>query len=131
MALEAVAAGEAAPYPFAISPQDDLIEINPAPLWRALRADLAAARPLPDMAAAFHSGLAEAFVSVAARAADEAGIGAVALSGGVLQNARLLEETAARLRSRGLTPLLPAEVPANDGGLALGQAVVAAARQMA
>ena len=131
MALEAVAAGDAAPYPFDIRTQGDLIEIDPAPLWRALRADLAAARPRADMTAAFHAGLAEAFVLVAARAAEEAGTRAVAVSGGVFQNARLLEETAARLGARGLTPLIPAEVPANDGGLAFGQAVVAAARHMA
>ena len=131
IALEAIVAGDAAPYPFTISPHGDLIEIDPAPLWRALVTDRVSARPLPDMAAAFLAGLADAFVTVAARAADEAGVPAVALSGGVFQNARLLEETAARLRSRGLTPLIPSQVPANDGGLALGQAVVAAARHMA
>lgn len=131
MALEAIAVGDAAPYPFAISTPGDLIEIDPAPLWRALVMDRVSARPLPDMAAAFHAGLADAFVSVAAKAADEAGVPAVALSGGVFQNARLLEETAARLRARGLIPLIPSHVPANDGGLALGQAVVAAARHMA
>lgn len=131
MALEAVAEGEAAPYPFANAAQGDVMEIDPAPLWRALLADLASGRPLPAMAAAFHAGLADAFVTVAARAADEAGVPAVALSGGVFQNARLLEETAARLRARGLIPLIPSQVPANDGGLALGQAVVAAARHMA
>ncbi len=130
MALEAIAAGEAAPYAFAIAERDGLTEIDPAPLWRALVSDRAAARPLPDMAAAFHSGLAEAFVTVAARAAVEAGTPAVALSGGVFQNARLRAETAARLRVRGLTPLIPSQVPANDGGLAFGQAVVAAARHM-
>ena len=131
MALEAVAEGEAAPYPFAIAAQGDPMEIDPAPLWRALLADLASGRPRSAMSAAFHAGLADAFVSVAAKAADEAGISAVALSGGVFQNVRLLEETVARLRARGLTPLIPSHVPANDGGLALGQAVVAAARQMA
>lgn len=131
MALEAVAEGEVAPYPFAIAAQGDLIEIDPAPLWRALLADLASGRPRPAMAAAFHAGLADAFVSVAVQAAEEAGIPAVALSGGVFQNVRLLEESVARLRACGLTPLIPSHVPANDGGLAFGQAVVAAARQMA
>ena len=69
MALEAVAEGEAAPYPFANAAQGDLMEIDPAPLWRALLADLASGRPRPAMAAAFHAGLAETFVSVAAKAA--------------------------------------------------------------
>ena len=55
----------------------------------------------------------------------------VALSGGSFQNRLLLEEVAARSKSLGLTVLTHGQVPANDGGLALGQAAVAAARSMA
>ena len=54
----------------------------------------------------------------------------VALSGGVFQNRVLLEEVVARLESGGRHVLCPRQVPANDGGLALGQAVVAAARRI-
>lgn len=129
MALEALASGLPEPYPFTIADAGGLAEIDPTPMWRALLADLAAGRDPPAMAAAFHAGLAEAFAAAAGRAAAGR-IAAVALSGGVFQNARLLEETVARLQRRGLAALVPAEVPANDGGLAFGQAVIAAARRM-
>ena len=56
---------------------------------------------------------------------------AVALSGGVFQNRILLEQVAGRLAAVGLRVLSHRQVPANDGGLSLGQAVVAAARRLA
>ncbi|WP_084539905.1 carbamoyltransferase HypF [Azorhizobium doebereinerae] len=129
MALEAAADGiDAAPYPFALAGRDGLPELDPAPLWRAALADRAAGIPASVCAARFHVGVAEAFADLAARVAGEQGLSTVALSGGVFQNARLLEGVTARLAARGLAVLLPAEVPANDGGLAFGQAAIAAAR---
>ena len=59
------------------------------------------------------------------------GFDTVALSGGCFQNAVLLEQTERRLREAGFAVLTHRTVPANDGGLALGQAAVAAARLMA
>ena len=50
------------------------------------------------------------------------------LSGGVFQNRRLLERTAAALRAAGLRVLVPERLPPNDGGIAYGQAAIAAAR---
>ncbi|ABS65599.1 (NiFe) hydrogenase maturation protein HypF [Xanthobacter versatilis] len=130
MALEAAAQGDAPPYPFALHAEAVPIEIDPAPLFKALVDDLHAGSPRAAMAAAFHAGLAEAFTGAAVQVAAKEGLTAVALSGGVFQNARLLEETVRRLEAHGLIPLVPGDVPANDGGLAFGQAVVAAARRM-
>jgi hydrogenase maturation protein HypF len=56
---------------------------------------------------------------------------AIALGGGVFQNGLLLQACLARLGETSLPVLSPSEVPANDGGLAYGQAVIAAARALA
>lgn len=126
MALEALAAGvEAAPYPFGA----DGAAIDPAPMLRALVTDLAAQRPGAEIAAAFHAGLARAFCAPARLLVQTGRAKAVALSGGCFQNATLLARCLVELD--GLPVLVHHRVPANDGGLALGQALIAAARQMA
>jgi hydrogenase maturation protein HypF len=82
--------------------------------------------PAPQQAWAFHDALAQGFASMARHFAQQYGIGHVALSGGVLHN-RLLRQ---RLQHH-LAPLqilLPQQLPAGDGGLALGQALVACAQ---
>ncbi|MFA5121975.1 carbamoyltransferase HypF [Zavarzinia sp.] len=124
MALEAIAE-DAEAYPDAFGTGADL---DPTPLWRALLADRAAGVAAGTIAGRFHASVAEGFAGRAVAAAKARDIGAVALSGGVFQNARLLAETIARIEQAGLRPLAPSLVPANDGGLALGQAAVAAAR---
>jgi hydrogenase maturation protein HypF len=102
--------------------------IDPAPMWEALLRDLARAVPPPAIAAGFHQGLATAVATTAERLARRRGIDTIALSGGCLQNALLFAALADRLEAAGLTVLSHAQVPANDGGLALGQAAVAAAQ---
>jgi hydrogenase maturation protein HypF len=76
------------------------------------------------IAARVHNTLAAAIV----RQAELTGCERVALSGGCFQNRLLTERCAALLRRRGFTPLLHRQVPPNDGGIALGQLVIAAAR---
>jgi hydrogenase maturation protein HypF len=97
-------------------------------LIRAVVADLAAGTPGPTVAARFHNGLAQAVVGVCRRVRAERGLGTVALSGGVFQNLLLLERTVAGLEAGGFTVLLHGRVPPNDGGISLGQAAVAGAR---
>ncbi|QTL04646.1 carbamoyltransferase HypF [Aquabacter sp. L1I39] len=137
MALEAAAGRqESAPYPMVIEVRnglvgEDLLEIDPGPLWRAALADRAAGAPAATLAARFHDGVAVAFAQAALRIATDEGLGTVVLCGGVFQNAHLLEGLTARLEQAGLRVLSAAAVPTNDGGLALGQTVVAAARRSA
>lgn len=128
MALEALAteAGPQPPYPFAVT-ADQPQQIDPAPMWAALLDDLAHHVPPPIVAARFHAGIANVFSQLATDLVRQTGAQAVALGGGCFQNRILSELCEDQLRSKGLTVLVPAAVPANDGGLALGQAAVAAA----
>jgi hydrogenase maturation protein HypF len=113
-------------YPFALERTDARLVLDPAPMWAALLGDLAAGVDPALIAARFHRGLADAIVDLAVRLAGERGLNTAALSGGVLQNRTLFEALAQALRGRGLTVLAHALVPPNDGGLALGQAAIAA-----
>uniref|UniRef100_A4WXZ3 Carbamoyltransferase HypF n=1 Tax=Cereibacter sphaeroides (strain ATCC 17025 / ATH 2.4.3) TaxID=349102 RepID=A4WXZ3_CERS5 len=119
MRLEALT-GDGAPYPFE--------GLNPAPMFRALARDLEAGAAPGSIAQSFHLGLARAFCAPARHLVETGRAQAVALTGGCFQNARLLQACLAELE--GLPVLTHRAVPANDGGLALGQALVAAARHI-
>ncbi len=97
-------------------------------LIRATAEELGRGTPLPRVSAAFHSGFARALVEVCGLAGERAGLHEVALSGGTFQNLLLLERVTAGLEEAGLRVHRQRRVPANDGGISLGQAAVAAAR---
>jgi hydrogenase maturation protein HypF len=99
-------------------------------MWDALLEDLVQQSPAARIAARFHYGLAQAIRDMIARLRESsaASVDTVALSGGCFQNKLLFEEVVRLLESDGLTCLSHAKVPTNDGGLALGQAAIAAAR---
>jgi len=100
--------------------------IDPAPLWEALIADWRAGTDLPRLSARFHNSIAELVLELGRRLRSETGCRTAALSGGVWQNVTLLGKTLAQLRAAGFTVYVHRLVPPNDGGIALGQAVVAA-----
>ncbi|HXQ41009.1 MAG TPA: carbamoyltransferase HypF [Candidatus Udaeobacter sp.] len=107
--------------------------VEPLAMWNAILGDLILRTPLPVMAARFHKGLARVIATMAKKLAgcdspDGPRFDTVALSGGCFQNRILFEEVVRRLEVEGFRVLTHADVPANDGGLALGQAAVAAAR---
>ena len=85
-------------------------------------------RPADELAAVFHESLARAVATACVGLAARHGVGRVALSGGVFQNALLLERVEQLLRDRDLDVYSNEQVPANDGGVSLGQALVAASR---
>lgn len=80
------------------------------------------------LAQMFHQVLADMITEACVRVREESGIQTVALSGGVFQNVLLLGLTEQRLERKGFRVLTHSLVPANDGGIALGQAVIAARR---
>jgi hydrogenase maturation protein HypF len=105
--------------------------VRGADLVHAVVEDLAAGTPAPVIAARFHRGVAAAVEAGCLLLRERHGLRTVALSGGVFQNMLLLHETVRRLEARGFTVLVHSRVPCNDGGISLGQAVVAAARDRA
>ncbi|CAN5694455.1 carbamoyltransferase HypF [soil metagenome] len=100
-------------------------EIDGVELVASLAEDLAAGRPVPAVAAGFHAGLARALVEACTQVAGATGLRTVALSGGTWQNALLLGSVRVALKEAGFEVLVHRRVPANDGGVSLGQAVVA------
>jgi hydrogenase maturation protein HypF len=123
---------EALAYPISIPRLrgSGLPYLEPLALWRAVLGDLILHTSAPVMAARFHKGLARALAAMADKLRAGAGFDTVALSGGCFQNQLLYRETARRLEAQGLTVLAHHQVPAHDGGLALGQAAIGAARLM-
>jgi len=115
-------------YPFSFSFLDSIYCIDPRPMWQALLDDLQQQIPQPVMAAKFHKGLANAIVEMVKHLSQENLINQVVLTGGVFQNCILLEQVTKGLQRLGIKVLTHSLVPANDGGLSLGQAVIAAAQ---
>jgi hydrogenase maturation protein HypF len=107
------------PEPFRIAGHD---------LIRAVVEDLAAGAEPGVVAARFHNGVAGLISDCCLLLRERHGLSTVALSGGVFQNLLLLQATIARLEGHGFGVLVQSRVPCNDGGISLGQAVVAAAR---
>ncbi len=102
--------------------------LEPLGMWQALLGDLILQTPVSVISARFHKGLAKAIGIMARKLRGEPGrFDTVVLSGGCFQNSVLIEQVAARLRADNFTVLTHTKVPANDGGIALGQAVIAAA----
>ena len=107
--------------------------IEPVGMWRAVLGDLLLKTPAPIMAARFHIWLAESITAMAGKLAgrdssDGPRFTHIALTGGCFQNRILFEEVNDRLTAEDFTVLSHARLPANDGGLALGQAAIGAAR---
>ncbi|WP_448268106.1 carbamoyltransferase HypF [Nostoc sp. DSM 114159] len=115
-------------YPFNFGFLDSIYCIDPRPMWQALLNDLQQQIPQAVIAAKFHQGLANAIVEMVKHLSQENLINQVALTGGVFQNCILLKQVTKKLQTLGINVLTHSLVPANDGGLSLGQAVIAAAQ---
>ncbi|MGQ0456032.1 MAG: carbamoyltransferase HypF [Hyphomicrobium sp.] len=107
--------------------------IEPVAAWNAILGDLILKTPPGVIAARFHRGLARVIAAFAVKLAkrdsvDGARFDTVALSGGCFHNRVLLEQVVRRLEEKDFHVLTQSRVPAGDGGLALGQAAIAAAR---
>jgi hydrogenase maturation protein HypF len=113
-----------------VAPQDACWEIGTRPMFEAIVRDLEASVPVPVISRRFHNGIVEAFARAAELVRDQSALNRVCLSGGSFQNAFLLEHLTRRLAESGFDVYSQSEVPAGDGGLSLGQAVVAASTRL-
>jgi hydrogenase maturation protein HypF len=112
------------PYPFEIVAGDPWqIDFRPA-----LQCLLRSTEDRPIAAARFHASVAHAIAAVCRQIRAECSLHRVCLSGGTFQNVKLLSLTLPLLRDAGFEVYLHEKVPPNDGGIALGQAAIAAAR---
>jgi hydrogenase maturation protein HypF len=117
-------------YTFEYSAEEaDVQTIDATPLIRAVVADVQNNEPSGVIAAKFHNGLALMIRDTCVRLREETGLNEVALSGGVFQNVTLLTNVVPLLREAGFTVYTHRLVPPNDGGLSLGQAMIAAAKR--
>jgi len=112
-------------YIYPVSIRDEAIQTGD--ILGAIIGDLESGAPKPKIARAFHDTMAEVASRMALDARAKSGIDVVALSGGCFQNRLLQAAAIERIEREGFTVLVHHRVPANDGGLALGQALVAAA----
>ncbi|NJN96652.1 MAG: carbamoyltransferase HypF [Anaerolineales bacterium] len=99
-------------------------QFDAAPVIRAAAADVLAQVPTAVIAAKFHRAVAALMVQVSLRQRRQTGLNRVALSGGVFQNTTLLDLAVRQLQANDFTVLTHRRVPPNDGGLALGQAII-------
>jgi hydrogenase maturation protein HypF len=100
---------------------------DPGPVIRDICSDLRAGEAAETVAARFHVAVVTLVVDLATSCRELTGIDVVALGGGVFQNALLIGSAERSLAEAGFTVLRPRLLPANDGGIALGQILVAAA----
>ncbi|MHB1160215.1 MAG: carbamoyltransferase HypF [Chloroflexota bacterium] len=111
-------------YDWGLLPGEPAI-VDAGPTIGQIVEDLRRAVPTGVISARFHNSVADLIAGVCDRIREETGLNLVALSGGVFQNLFLLERAGRLLEARGFKVLIHHQVPPNDGGIALGQAVIA------
>jgi hydrogenase maturation protein HypF len=118
-------------YSFALEQDKQPCLLSFAPAFAEIIADLKKRTDPAVIATRFHNAVSAAIVAVCEELRQQRGLNAVALSGGVFQNAFLLKRACAGLREKDFAVFCHQAVPPNDGGLSLGQAAVALAQQNA
>jgi hydrogenase maturation protein HypF len=124
--LELAAEGPASRgYPFRLRPEGEGWVVETRGIIGGVVEDLLAGREIGEISSRFHRTMAEVVVAGCGEIREREGVSAVALSGGTFQNLLLTEQVLELLAGKGFTVYRHRRVPTNDGGLALGQAVLA------
>jgi hydrogenase maturation protein HypF len=103
-------------------------QIETKPLFEWLVRDVRKQTSVAEISRKFHNGLALVLVEAAEKIRERAEVNRVCLSGGCFLNVLLLETMIAELKERSFEVFFHTEVPAGDGGISLGQAVIAGRR---
>jgi hydrogenase maturation protein HypF len=111
-------------YPFNVD-EGEPAQVDMRPMIENIVEDLSRSKPAGHIAACFHNTVAAAIVEVCRSIRQRDQLKRVCLSGGTFQNAYLLRRAVEGLRRDGFEVYLHALVPPNDGGISLGQAVIA------
>lgn len=135
MRLESMAAAGTHPaYPFHLSwthnsqDPEELLNIGLSDTIAALLEDIQSSQDLRLISARFHTTISKLIVQTTMQLRSSLGLNSVVLSGGLFQNRYILEQTEVSLEEQGFSVYAHKRVPTNDGGIALGQVAVAAAR---
>jgi hydrogenase maturation protein HypF len=112
-------------YPFRLRPEDGTWVVETGEIVGGVVEDLLSGREKGEISSTFHRTMAEVIVAGCGRIREVGGASAVALSGGTFQNLLLMEQVLEFLVRKGFAVYRHRRVPTNDGGLALGQAVLA------
>ena len=116
---------EAGGYPFDLQELEDNTLILIEPIIRGIVSDLERGVEVESISSKFHNTIAEIILNMCLKIRKTSGLNRVALSGGVFQNSLLLENTYVLLDKNDFKVFKQHRVPPNDGGIALGQAVIA------
>ena len=122
--LETAATSATGVYPFEIG-SGEPFQVDLRPAIRAIVHDVEAGGSIGEISARFHLTVAKVIAACCERIRESCGLNRVCLSGGAFQNLRLLGHAVTSLREKKLEVFIHRRVPTNDGGLALGQAVIA------
>lgn len=112
-------------YGYSLHKEQDLWLMDILPMWGELLTDLRHKKPVGSMAQKFHLTLVEMFSAMLLKLRDETGLNQVVLSGGVFHNQVLLVRLTRLLTEQGFSVYNHHQVPAGDGGISLGQAIIA------
>ncbi len=115
-------------YSFQVYNENEVLIINPVSMWQALIRDVERNLPVNVIALKFHKALVKIFVDVCITIRETCQLNAVALSGGCFQNRFLSSHLTSKLQDNGFIVYSHYKVPCNDGGLSLGQAVIASSQ---
>jgi hydrogenase maturation protein HypF len=128
MLLEAAADPESSgTYVFDLKNDTTPWTIEARPVLTEIAREISSGRSPGAVSRGFHDSVARMIASVSGKLRERTGVDRICLSGGTFQNLTLLKSSAALLRASGFQVFLHSRVPPNDGGLSLGQAVIAAA----